>query len=48
MLRPLAVVLKAVLKHHALADVAVGGLGSWSLANMIVAHLMVRPAGYAG
>jgi DNA polymerase sigma len=40
-LRPLVVVLKSILKQNGLGDVAFGGLGSWSLANMVIAHLMV-------
>lgn len=40
-LRPLILVLKAALKQRGLADVATGGLGSWSLANMVIAHIMV-------
>lgn len=41
-LRPLVLVLKSILKQNSLGDVAFGGLGSWSLANMCIAHLMVR------
>jgi hypothetical protein len=40
-------VLKSVLKQRGLGDVALGGLGSWSLANMVIAHLMVRARGGA-
>lgn len=43
-LRPLALTLKALLRAAApapLNDVAVGGLGSYSLVNMLVAHLML-------
>ena len=43
-LRPLALTLKALLRAAApapLNDVAVGGLGSYSLINMLVAHLML-------
>lgn len=35
------VVLKSILKQAGLGEVAFGGLGSWSLANMAIAHLMV-------
>jgi DNA polymerase sigma len=40
-LRPLVLVLKSILKQNGLGDVSMGGLGSWSLANMIIANLMV-------
>lgn len=40
-LRPLVLVLKSILKQNSLGDVSIGGLGSWSLANMVIAHLMV-------
>ena len=43
-LRPLALTLKALLRTAApapLNDVATGGLGSYSLVNMLVAHLML-------
>lgn len=42
-LRPLALTLKALLRAAApapLHDVATGGLGSYSLVNMLAAHLM--------
>ena len=38
-LRPLLFVLKALLKKHGLNDVSTGGLGSFALANMVVAYL---------
>ncbi len=41
-LRPLVLVLKLLLREHSLNDVATGGLGSWALANMVMAHLKVR------
>jgi hypothetical protein len=40
-LQPLVIVLKSILKQNGLGDVSSGGLGSWSLANMAIAHLMV-------
>jgi len=40
-LRPLVLVLKSILKQSNLGDVSTGGLGSWSLANMAIAHLQV-------
>jgi hypothetical protein len=40
-LRPLVLVLKSILYQNGLGDVSTGGLGSWSLANMIIANLMV-------
>ena len=46
-LRPLVLVLKALLKDAALNDVSTGGLSSFTLANMVLAHLLeeteVRP-----
>lgn len=44
-LRPLVLVLKLLLREHSLNDVATGGLGSWALANMVMAHLKVRSSG---
>uniref|UniRef100_A0A7R9V042 Poly(A) RNA polymerase mitochondrial-like central palm domain-containing protein n=1 Tax=Chlamydomonas euryale TaxID=1486919 RepID=A0A7R9V042_9CHLO len=38
-LGPLVATLRAYLKHLGLADVATGGLGSYSLCNMVLAHL---------
>lgn len=38
-LRPLALVLKAYLRNQRLLDVATGGLSSYSLCNLIIAHL---------
>ena len=38
-LRPLCLVLKAMLNERNLRDVINGGLSSWSLCNMIIAHL---------
>lgn len=38
-MRPLVLVLKAYLKSCGLNDVAYGGLSSYSLCNMVVAHL---------
>jgi DNA polymerase sigma len=40
-LRPLVLVNKLLLREHSLNDVASGGLGSWALANMVMAHLRV-------
>jgi non-canonical poly(A) RNA polymerase PAPD5/7 len=40
--RPLTLLLKCILKQRGLSEVYMGGLGSWSLVNMVVAHLMVR------
>lgn len=39
--RPLTLLLKCVLKQRGLSEVYMGGLGSWSLVNMVLAHLMV-------
>jgi hypothetical protein len=41
-LRPLVLAVKLLLREHHLNDVATGGLGSWALANMVMAHLRVR------
>lgn len=41
-LRPLVLVLKSILKQSNLGDVSTGGLGSWSLANMAIAHLQAE------
>lgn len=41
-LQPLVLALKSILKQNSLGDVATGGLGSWSLANMVIAHLQVQ------
>ena len=41
-LRPLVMVLKCMLKQRSLHEVFHGGLGSWSLTNMAIAHLQVR------
>jgi hypothetical protein len=38
-MRPLVLVLKAYLRSCGLNDVAYGGLSSYSLCNMVVAHL---------
>ncbi|KAF6265340.1 hypothetical protein COO60DRAFT_1040617 [Scenedesmus sp. NREL 46B-D3] len=38
--RPLTLLLKCILKQRGLSDVSTGGLGSWSLVNMVLAHLM--------
>eukprot|EP00798_Chlamydomonas_sp_ICE-L_P005147 gene5147-34957_t len=38
-MRPLVLVLKAFLKSQGLNDVANGGLSSYSLCNMVIAHL---------
>jgi hypothetical protein len=43
--RPLTLLLRAMLKQRSLAEVFRGGLGSWSLVNMVIAHLMVSVAG---
>ncbi len=42
-LRPLALTLKALLRvqQPPLNDVSTGGLGSYSLVNMLIAHLML-------
>jgi DNA polymerase sigma len=40
-LRPLVMVLKCMLKQRSLHEVFHGGLGSWSLTNMAIAHLQV-------
>jgi non-canonical poly(A) RNA polymerase PAPD5/7 len=41
-LRPLVLVLKTYLKAANLNDVASGGLSSYSLTNMAIAHLQVE------
>jgi non-canonical poly(A) RNA polymerase PAPD5/7 len=41
-LRPLVVVLKCYLRSCGLNEVATGGLSSYSLTNMVIAHLQVR------
>lgn len=38
-LRPLVLVLKSLLKQHGLNEVATGGLGGYSLANLVLGHL---------
>lgn len=38
-LRPLALVLKAFLKQRGLNEAATGGLSSYSLCNMVLAHI---------
>lgn len=38
-MRPLVLVLKAYLRSCGLNDVAVGGLSSYSLCNMVIVHL---------
>ncbi|BDA45508.1 probable terminal nucleotidyltransferase 4B at N-terminal half [Coccomyxa sp. Obi] len=38
-LRPLTLLIKAMLKVLGLGDVSQGGLGSFSVANMVIAHL---------
>lgn len=38
-LRPLVLLLKAWLRYAGLAEVYSGGLGSFSLTNMVIAHL---------
>lgn len=43
--QPLTLLLKCLLKQRSLAEVYMGGLGSWSLANMVIAHLKVGAAG---
>jgi DNA polymerase sigma len=43
--RPLTLLLKCILKQRGLSEVYMGGLGSWSLVNMVIAHLMVRITG---
>jgi len=43
-IQPLALLLKCILKQRSLSEVFNGGLGSWSLVNMIIAHIMVRVA----
>ena len=46
-MKPLTLVLKAYLNAQRLNDVATGGLSSYSLCNMVIAHLQeelkVRP-----
>lgn len=39
-LRPLVLVLKSLLKQKRLNDVSTGGLSSFALANMVLAHLL--------
>eukprot|EP00775_Hariotina_reticulata_P010877 gene10877-11031_t len=39
-IQPLTLLLKCILKQRSLSEVFNGGLGSWSLVNMIIAHLM--------
>eukprot|EP00210_Caulerpa_lentillifera_P001317 g1267.t1 len=41
-LRPLYLVLKALLKSNSLGDVKNGGLGGFSLVNMVIAHIQER------
>lgn len=41
-LRPLCLVLKSLLKSNQLGDVKNGGLGGFSLVNMVIAHLQER------
>ncbi len=41
-LRPLVLVLKTFMKSQGLAEVATGGLSSYGLTYMVLAHLMVR------
>ncbi len=41
-LRPLVHVIKSYLKSQRLNDVAEGGLSSYGLTYMVLAHLMVR------
>jgi non-canonical poly(A) RNA polymerase PAPD5/7 len=47
-LAPLTAVLKVFLKSRGLNDVATGGLGSFALVNMIVAHLLEEEKAAAG
>lgn len=37
--KPLTILLKAFLKARRLTDVSQGGLGGYSLVNMVIAHL---------
>ena len=39
-LRPLVLVVKSLLKANGLNDVSTGGLGSFALANLALAHLL--------
>ena len=41
-LRPLVLVLKVLLKQAAMNEVFTGGISSWSLINMVVAHLQAE------
>jgi DNA polymerase sigma len=45
--QPLTLLLKCILKQQGLSEVYRGGLGSYSLVNMVIAHVMVRAAGWA-
>lgn len=40
--RPLVLVLKSILAQNKLNDVSIGGLGGWSLINMVIAHLQME------
>jgi hypothetical protein len=40
--RQLMLLLKSCLKQLGLSEVYIGGLGAWSLVNMVIAHIMVR------
>lgn len=44
-MRPTSQVLKALLKHRHLNEVFTGGLSSYSLLNMVVAHLQADGGG---
>lgn len=40
-LKPLVFVLKCMLKYLDLSEVYHGGVGGWTLVNMVIAHLQV-------
>jgi len=40
---PLTLVLKTLLRARGLNDVSTGGLGGWTLINLVIAHVLVRP-----
>lgn len=41
-LRPLVLLLKGLLLQRGVNDVATGGLGSFTLTNMVIAHFQAR------
>lgn len=41
-LRPLALVVKALLRDRGMGEVFTGGLGSYAVTNMVLAHLQAE------